>query len=59
MIVNGLFSANGWSQLGIDSTGTKADETKVSGKRIVKPYALAASGEEAVRPRKANTQENA
>ena len=37
IVVNGLFSANGWSQLGIDSTGTNADDTNVSGKRIVKP----------------------
>ena len=34
MIVNGLCSAIGWSQAGIESTGTKADETKVSGNRI-------------------------
>ena len=59
MIVNGLFSATGWSQLGIVSTGTNADETNVSGKRMVKPYAFAASGEDAVRPMKANTQEKA
>ena len=57
MIVNGLFSATGWSQLGIDVTGTKADETNVSGKRIVKPYAFAASGEDAASPTKAKTHE--
>ena len=57
MIVNGLFSATGCSQLGIDATGTNADETNVSGKRIVNPYAFAASGEDAARPTKANTQE--
>ena len=57
MIVNGLFSATGWSQLGIDFTGTNADETNVSGKRIVKPYAFAASGEDAASPTKAKTHE--
>jgi hypothetical protein len=31
----------------------------VSGKRIVKPKAFAASGDEAVRPMNANTHENA
>ena len=59
MIVNGLFSATGWSQLGIDSIGTNADETKVSGKRITNPYAFDASGDDADRPMKANTQEKA
>jgi hypothetical protein len=55
MIVNGLFSATGWSQLGMEATGTNADETNVSGKRIVNPYAFAASGEDAVRPTNAKT----
>jgi hypothetical protein len=50
MYVNGLFSAIGWSQLGIDFTGTNAEETNVSGNRIVKPNAFAASGDDAVRP---------
>src|SRR5262249_3732912 len=59
MVVNGLCSAIGCSQLGIESTGTNAEETNVRGKRIVNPYAFAASGEEAVRPMKAKTQENA
>ena len=59
IVVNGLFSATGSSQLGIDSTVTKADETNVTGKRIVKPYALDASGDEAVSPMKANTHEKA
>ena len=40
MYVNGLCSAIGCSQLGIESTGTNADETKVTGKRIVNPYAF-------------------
>jgi hypothetical protein len=31
----------------------------VTGKRIVKPYAFDASGEEAASPRKANTHEKA
>jgi hypothetical protein len=57
MIVNGLFLATGCSQLGIDATGTKADDTNVSGKRMVKPYALAASGDEAVNPTNAKSHE--
>jgi hypothetical protein len=59
IFVNGLCSAIGWSQLGIESTGTNADETNVSGKRIVNPYAFAASADDAVRPMNANTHENA
>jgi hypothetical protein len=59
MVVNGLCSAIGWSQLGIDETGTNADDTKVTGKRTVKPMALAASGDEAVSPTNANTHEDA
>ena len=59
MHVNGLCSAIGWSQLGIVSTGTNADETKVTGKRIVNPHAFEASGEDDERPMKANTHENA
>src|SRR5918994_948802 len=46
IVVNGLFSAIGSSQLGIVSTGTNADEMNVTGKRIVKPYAFDASGED-------------
>jgi hypothetical protein len=46
MAVNGLCSAIGWSQLGIVATGTNADETNVTGKRIVNPYAFDASGDE-------------
>ena len=37
IFVIGLCSAMGCSQLGIESTGTKAEETKVSGKMMVKP----------------------
>ena len=59
MVVNGLCSAIGWSQLGIESTGTNAEETNVSGKRIVNPYAFAASGDEDERPMNANTHEKA
>ena len=59
MYVNGLCSAIGWSQLGIEATGTNAEETNVSGKRIVNPYAFAASGEDAVSPMNANTHEKA
>ena len=58
-MVNGLCSAKLSSQLGIDSTGTNADETNVSGNRIVNPYAFEASGEDAVRPMNANTHEKA
>jgi hypothetical protein len=59
MYVNGLCSAIGWSQPGIEATGTNADETNVSGKRIVNPYAFAASGYDAVSPMNANTHEKA
>src|SRR5690349_8140319 len=59
MVVNGLCSAIGCSQLGILSTGTNADETNVSGKRTVNPYAFDASGDEEERPMKAKTHENA
>jgi hypothetical protein len=59
IVVNGLISATVSSQLGIDPSGTNADETKVSGKRIVNPYAFDASGDDADRPMKANTQEKA
>ena len=59
IVVNGLYSAMGWSQSGIVSTGTNADETNVTGKRMVNPNAFAASGDDAVSPMKANTQENA
>ena len=45
--------------VGIVATGTKADDTNVTGKRIVNPYAFDASGDEDERPMKANTQENA
>jgi hypothetical protein len=59
MVVNGLTFATVSSQLGIDASGTNADETNVSGKRIVNPYAFDASGDDADRPMKANTQEKA
>jgi hypothetical protein len=59
MVVNGFASATPSSQLGIDSTGTKADETNVIGNRIVNPYAFDASGDDATSPMKANTQEKA
>jgi hypothetical protein len=36
-VASALCSATGCSQIGIESTGTKAEETKVSGKMIVKP----------------------
>ncbi len=59
IVVNGLCSATGCSHPGIDSTGTNADETNVSGKRTVNPNAFDASGDEAVSPMSANTHENA
>src|SRR4029453_10888892 len=59
MYVNGLCSAIGWSQLGIESTGTNADEKNVTGKRIVNPYAFDASGDDDMRPMKAKTHEKA
>src|SRR6476646_2191082 len=59
IFVNGLCSALGCSQSGMVATGTNADETNVTGNRIVKPNAFAASGDEDERPIRANTQENA
>jgi hypothetical protein len=59
MVVIGLFSAKPCSQPGIDATGTKAEEMKVSGKMIVNPYAFEASGDDEESPMKANTQEKA
>ena len=59
MIVNGLMSANACSAAGIDSTGTNADEMKVSGKTAMKPTEFAASGEDTSRPSSAKTHENA
>jgi hypothetical protein len=59
MIVNGLTSANARSAVGIDCTGTNAEEMNVSGKTAMKPTELAASGEETSMPRNANTHENA
>src|SRR5436190_2611609 len=59
IVVNGLCSAIGCSQLGIESTGTNAEETNVRGKRIVNPYAFEASGDDDERPMNANTHENA
>ena len=37
MKVNGLIFANHWSAPGIEATGTKAEEMKVSGKTAMKP----------------------
>ena len=37
IVVNGLCSATGCSHEGIDSTGTNADDTNVSGTMIVNP----------------------
>src|SRR6185503_2409921 len=59
IFVNGLCSAIGCSQLGIVWTGTNADETNVTGNRIVNPNAFAASGEDDESPMKANTHEKA
>lgn len=55
----GLTSAKACRAAGIDSTGTKAEEMKVRGKMTMKPSDWAASGEVAVRPTKAKTQEKA
>ena len=57
--MKGLTSAKACRAPGIDSTGTKAEETKVSGKMTMKPSDWAASGEDEVRPMKAKTQEKA
>ena len=45
--------------MGIDSTGTKADEMNVIGKIRVKPSPLAASGEDTDSPIRAKIHENA
>ena len=50
MIVNGLTSANARRTAGIDWTGTKAEEMKVSGKTAMKPTEFAASGEDDEHP---------
>src|ERR1700761_3992920 len=55
----GFHSANHCRAAGIVSGGTKAEETKVSGKIRMKPRLWAASGEDEVRPMKAKTQEKA
>src|SRR5688572_15457438 len=59
IVVNGFASANASSAAGIDSTGTKAEEMKVSGKIVMNPNAFAASGVEETIPMYANTHENA
>ena len=59
IVVNGLCSAIGCSHDGIDSTGTNAEDTNVSGNNTVNPNAFAASGDDAVSPMKAKTHENA
>ena len=59
VIEKGFHSANHWRAPGIVSGGTKAEETKVSGKMTTKPSDWAASGELEVRPTKAKTQEKA
>ena len=48
--MNGLISANHCSPGGIESTGTKADEMKVSGKTARKPTEFADSGEDDEQP---------
>ena len=58
-IVIGLTSANAFSALGSESSGTNAEEMKVIGKISVKPIPLAASGEETVSPIRAKIHENA
>ncbi len=59
MTVKGLTSAKVCSAAGIESTGTKAEEMKVSGKMMMKPNDCEASGEDEERPTKAKTQEKA
>ena len=58
-IVNGLMSANVWSQLGIESVGTNADDANVSGKITRKPTDCADSGLLAIIPISAKNHENA
>ncbi len=58
-IVTGFTSANFCSALGIESTGTNAEEMNVIGKTSVKPIPFAASGEETDIPIRAKIHENA
>ena len=58
-VVKGFTSANASSQDGMDSTGTNAEETKVSGKIAMKPRACDASGVDEDNPMNANTHEKA
>ena len=57
--MNGLALANDCSPAGIDSAGTKAEETNVSGKTARKPTEFADSGEDTSSPRSAKTHEKA
>src|SRR6476469_5403301 len=56
--VTGWWFANTWSQPGIDSTGTNADDAKTSGARIGNEAAWAVSASGAMRPTIANTHES-
>ena len=57
--MNGLASATCRRPSGIDSTGTKSEEAKVSGKMSVKPIEFAVSGVEENSPTRAKIHENA
>jgi hypothetical protein len=55
--LNGWYVANPWSQLGIELTDTKADDTKVRGNRSGKDMTCAVSALAADRPIMANPHE--
>src|ERR1700722_16741582 len=59
VIVNGLTCAKSRSAVGIEWTGTNADEMKVSGNTAMNPTELADSGVETSRPTHAKTHEKA
>src|SRR4051794_34411329 len=58
-VVKGLFSANAFSQSGIDPVGTNADDAKVIGKITMKPSACADSADDECSATNANTHEKA
>ena len=57
--MNGLTSAKACSQSGMESTGTNADEAKVSGKTRMKPIAWADSGDDEISAMQAKIHEKA
>src|SRR3954468_5837930 len=54
--VIGWLTANAWSQPGIDSTGTNADDTNVNGNSQMRPNAWTASSCRSASPMNIDTQ---